>query len=176
MAKRIVFHIGLHKTASTYIQRTLAANRAMLKRYDFDYPASGSKMPGHLRLQQLCAKPGAARENVLSHFYRKAAQSPNEAVILSSEWLSMADDEALERLAWTFRGFDISVVCFFRNQIERLQSFFSEDAKKFLAIGFDEWFELHKNDTHYFYDRLFESLRDDDVHETPRPMDSFRVR
>ncbi|MGK7297310.1 MAG: hypothetical protein ACNS61_16055 [Candidatus Wenzhouxiangella sp. M2_3B_020] len=72
----------------------------------------------------------------------------------------MAGSSALAALADSFRDFNLGIVCFFRNQVERLQSFYSEDAKKFLTIGFEEWLTHHIDDHHYRYDEMLVSWRE----------------
>jgi hypothetical protein len=155
MAKHVVLHIGLHKTGSTYIQRALLGNRDRLRALGIDYPPESSSVPGHSRFRNLVERAdGETRAATILHYSNLVRRSPQETVILSSEWLSMAPRDPLLELKCALQDVEISLVCFFRNQVDRLQSFFSEDAKKFLTIGFEDWLRRHMDDRHYRYDEL----------------------
>lgn len=137
MTSRIILHIGTHKTATTTIQNTFAANRALLARHGLDYPTLNA-VPGHhgLAMKWLClpdvyalpggAEAGWARVGALAQAGR--------TVFLSSEEFSRglpAPGVDLAELRGFLAPFDeVRVLCTLRDQLSYLQSIYLELSKK----------------------------------------------
>jgi SAM-dependent methyltransferase len=128
---RLVLHIGTHKTATTTVQDTLAANRALLARQGIVYPRIGRAAGHHtlathwIELPEVYYEPRPALE-----LWREMAErhaGTDATVILSSEelsrWLPQAVDFA--ELRALVDGFaEKTVVCTLRNQLAYLQSIY----------------------------------------------------
>ena len=128
---RIILHIGTHKTATTTVQDTLAANRALLARHGIVYPKVG-RFSGHHRLATHWVKlpevyygpvPAAERwrEIVEEH------AGTDATVFVSSEELSRWQPQSVDfaELAALLAPFEErTVVCTLRNQVAYLQSIF----------------------------------------------------
>lgn len=137
MTARLILHVGTHKTATTTIQNTFAANRALLARHGVDYPKIGT-VPGHhglvtkwVRLPDVYALPGGP-ERAWERVGEMA--SPGRTVVLSSEEFSRGLPEPRvdfrEARAILGKFDEVRVVCTLRDQLSYLQSIFLEVAKK----------------------------------------------
>lgn len=124
---RVILHIGLHKTGTTFLQDSLAANRAALARHGVIYPEIG-RANGHHALvtrwqplpEHLCADTPAID---LWRGLARLADGRN-TVILSSEEFSRGDRRVdLAEIRALLAAFDrVEVVCFLRHQLPLLQS------------------------------------------------------
>lgn len=136
MAK-VILHIGTHKTATTTIQNTFAANRALLRRHGLDYPDLG-RIPGHhglvmqwLYLPDVYALPGGP-EAAWARIGAMAREG--RTMFLSSEEFSRGlplprvDLRQLRRHLQPFA--EVEVVCTLRDQLSYLQSVYLEVSKK----------------------------------------------
>lgn len=134
---RLVLHIGTHKTATTTLQNTFAANRALLAREGLIYPDLG-RVAGHhglvmewLSLPQVYALPGGAA----AAWERIAGLSGRPGVVfLSSEEFSRGlplprVDFATLRARLAAFG-QVTVLCTLRDQLSYLQSIYLEVSKK----------------------------------------------
>jgi hypothetical protein len=134
---KIILHIGTHKTATTTIQNTFAANRAVLARHGLDYPELG-RVPGHhglvmkwLYLPEVYALTGGPE----AAWARIGAMArAGRTVFLSSEEFSRGlpqprvDFRELRRYLEPFA--ELQVVCTLRDQLSYLQSIYLEVSKK----------------------------------------------
>lgn len=134
---RVILHIGTHKTATTTIQNTFAANRALLARHGVIYPDLGRAAGQHglvmhwLPLPTVFALPGGAAAG-----WARVAALAREGgtVFLSSEEFSRGqplprvDLAELRRLLAGFEG--VEVLCTLRDQLSYLQSIYLEVSKK----------------------------------------------
>ena len=134
---RVILHIGTHKTATTTIQNTFAANRALLARHGLVYPELG-RVTGHhglvmqwLPLPTVFDLPGGAAAG----WARVAALARETGtVFLSSEEFSRGQPLPRVDLADLRRRlapFDqVDVLCTLRDQLSYLQSIYLEVSKK----------------------------------------------
>lgn len=134
---RLVLHIGTHKTATTTLQDTFAANRALLAREGLIYPKIGQATGHHglvmewLALPPVYALPGGPA----AAWGRIAALARGPGVVfLSSEEFSRGqplprvDFRALRQRLAGFEG--VTVLCTLRDQLSYLQSIYLEVSKK----------------------------------------------
>ena len=99
--RRIILHIGTHKTGSTTIQAGLKANRRMLLRYGIDYPQMGVVGQGHHNIAfdladhrwYIPAFGGFTR--LVQHIHRSVVPT----TIISAEQFSRLSDQQIARLA-----------------------------------------------------------------------------
>ncbi|MBI1217023.1 MAG: hypothetical protein GC186_00625 [Rhodobacteraceae bacterium] len=134
---RVILHIGTHKTATTTIQNTFAANRALLARHGVIYPDLG-RVAGHhglvmqwLPLPSVYELPGGAAAG----WARVGALARKSGVVfLSSEEFSRGQPLPrvdLRELRRHLAPFDrIEVLCTLRDQLSYLQSIYLEVSKK----------------------------------------------
>jgi len=121
--KKIILHVGPHKTGSTYIQKYLYLNREYLFEHGWNYPEPIELNPevghyGHRRL--------GFDETQISYYL---SHSENKKVIFSSENLYLLGEDQLNKLfkAITNARFEEIIVVFYaRNPIERAYSFIKE--------------------------------------------------
>jgi hypothetical protein len=133
---RLILHIGTHKTASTTLQNTLAANRALLADQGVVYPRIGRATGHHTLATRWIDLPPVYHEPepAAAHWQGLAAHARDGAtVILSSEefsrWKPQAVDFAeVRRFAAPFAR--TTVVCFLRNQLGFIQSLYLQMAKR----------------------------------------------
>jgi hypothetical protein len=133
---RIVLHIGTHKTGTTTIQATLAANRRPLARCGIIYPKTGGPPPHHVLATHWMGGP--SRWGFISPLRRwqkiVARHAGTDAtVLLSSELFSRRRPPSVNfaELAEMLAPFDERlVVCALRNQVAYLQSIFLQISRK----------------------------------------------
>ncbi len=137
--KRLILHVGQHKTGSTYVQKRLIDDRARLATFGILYPAEYISMFGHHLIpdglmwgmdQSVVDKLG---ETIAKSF------SGSRTVILSSENFCLLKPEALTAIRNEFRGWDISVVYFVRRLSGFWPSHWQELIKHGLYLPFDEY-------------------------------------
>lgn len=132
----VILHIGTHKTATTTIQNTFAANRDLLARQGLDYPRIG-KVAGHHglvtrwhALPEVFALPDGAERG----WERVGALArTGRVVFLSSEEFSRGLPEPrvdFGEIRHYLSRFDrVRVICTLRDQLSYLQSIYLELAK-----------------------------------------------
>lgn len=127
---RIILHIGTHKTATTTIQDTLAANRDALAGHGIVYPRIGRTAGHHtlatrwIELPKVFYEPTSAAD-----LWRDLARHAegDATVIVSSEELSRWRPQAVDfaELRGMLDAFEErTVVCTLRNQLAYLQSIY----------------------------------------------------
>lgn len=132
---RAILHIGLHKTGTTLIQNSFAANRDLLARHGVIYPEIGRATGHHSLLRRWLAldehyatsTPPLALWRGLGRHAR-----PGTTLLLSSEEFSRANARVdLAEIREFLAPFDrVEVVCFLRDQPAFVQSIHLEMAKK----------------------------------------------
>ncbi len=177
---RILLHIGTHKTATTTIQNTFAANRALLARHGLIYPDLGRSTGHHglamrwVTLPEAFALQGGAEAG----WDRVAALAKGDAtVLISSEEFSRGLPEPRvnfrELRDWLSGFAEVQVICTLRDQLSYLQSIYLEVSKKHvpppwpmflanaLASGFGAGLFLDFNALHSHLRSAFE---DENIH------------
>lgn len=143
--KTLILHVGLHKTGTTFLQKALRDNRALLLQHDIDLASGFDPHRGnHHRLTRTLRKDGRP-DDILSAIEETHAGT----VIISSEtlmpWLLAAKDKALECANQLKASCNLRIVIFLRRQDFLKESVFAEVVCKwFLGSILDE--------DHYQYD------------------------
>jgi len=143
----LVLHVGIHKTASTYIQHRLKRNQPFLRQHGLLYP---KKRRDHLRLVK-ALRQGNFRPwgNLLERAERKGCQPLVSAEILS---LVLAEPsrsapggtvltDLLRFLA--ARGVELELVAFLRDQPAYLNSRYTQLIKRFYFASSFERYVAH---------------------------------
>jgi len=165
MRKRVCYiHIGPHKSGTTSIQWFLQENRAELLKHGYFVPESETKRGAHYALAEGLAglDVGQHREPLVANSIRAIAETPAEAVIISSEAL----EGILQHRRYTEAFFkrigelnlEPKLILFPRNQPQWINSSYAFSVKSFrrcdpfqsAALGFAQslgarfscWIEL----------------------------------
>lgn len=139
MAK-VILHIGTHKTATTTIQDTFAANARVLARLGLSYPILGRysghhglvpNWPNRPKFYELADGPIES----LAKIARKYAGSDQTVFISSEEFSRSGALEEIGRVRTALAPFEtIEVICVLRSQWQFLQSVYAEIAKTRLPV------------------------------------------
>ncbi|HEX5455291.1 MAG TPA: hypothetical protein VFX06_15995 [Stellaceae bacterium] len=131
MSKRLLIHIGPHKTGSTAIQHALLENSEQLKDHGVVYPQVGFRYYGHHQLVSLLARPD---NGSLSEIADQLREMDEETVVLSSENFSSCSLAELQHLAELLSSFSrIEVVVYLRSFLELLYPWWQELVKHRIA-------------------------------------------
>ena len=135
---RVVLHIGTHKTGSTAVQNTFAANRRLLARHGIAYPEISRGQPAHHGLAALwntavaSHEPRGGAEAAWDDLVRRHARAPG-ILLLSSEEFARIDGPNRTDFPWIrdrLAAFErVEVICLLRDQISYAQSLYLELCK-----------------------------------------------
>lgn len=132
--KRLILHIGMHKTATTAIQNTLAAQKETLQAQSAWY--GSTDRPPDLHLSKHASLFAAATESDAAFAAERAviledfAASGCDTLILSEERLSFPMYKKFERLKKFREDFDeITVVCYLRRPDILMESLWNQHCK-----------------------------------------------
>lgn len=128
--RKLLLHIGRHKTGTTSIQRFLQQNRAaLLAEHGYFVPQSGRIKDGHAGLAHpLQPRNADARKDIkdprlIATFVELkrelAPQSPDTTVVISSEGFQNCKPDLVRQ---AFSDYDVRVVVYLRNQLDYLAS------------------------------------------------------
>ncbi|MDT8853527.1 hypothetical protein RNZ50_00465 [Paracoccaceae bacterium Fryx2] len=134
MKKRLFLHIGAHKTATTFLQSSLARNAAALDDLGILYPQSGRIYQAHFRLSWDLRNPGLKDRplEALEHWAALFAEidaAPQPVVVLSCEEFGLGLDPA--RLAVLATRYEVAVIFYLRSPDSYLESFYNQFVKDF---------------------------------------------
>lgn len=135
--RKIILHVGLEKTGTTYLQNVFSLNRQSLVNSGVHYPETGLEDGHHYWFAKALGfnfeheiydrgRLVGIKENML----KELEQSHCQSVLISSEHFDFnASRLACGHVKDFFSGFDVSVVIFLRNQIDYAQSLYVEHIK-----------------------------------------------
>jgi len=139
--RRCFIHIGTHKTGTTSLQHALHANRRKLDALSYLYPRSGRlaiAREGHHNIAWELSRDRRFRRRfgTVDKLLTEIAATPHD-VVLSSEDFGSSVYHAEEFASFVTRlkrlMLDITLIVYFRNQIDYAKSLYLE----LLAFGFD---------------------------------------
>ena len=145
-AKRIVIHPGFHKSGTTALQESLAANRELLKSHAIQYPAFGTT--AHHRLAwSLTQKPWGWRDRggervpkkYWSNHIREISAAKESTVIISSEFFSELDGEQIRKVRSDLAGHDLEILFTLRPLAKLLPSTYQQYLKYGTVAEYGEW-------------------------------------
>jgi hypothetical protein len=165
MTKRVCYiHVGPHKSGTTSIQWFLQENRAELLKHGYFVPESETKRGAHHTLAEGLAglDVGEHREPLVTRSIRAIAETPAEAIIISSEALEglLRNRQCTETFFNRVQELNLEpkLILFPRNQPQWINSSYASSVKSFrrsdafqsCALGFAEsldagfwrWIEL----------------------------------
>ncbi len=124
-SRRLVFHIGPHKTGSTYLQNRLLKNRDQLLSHGWDYPEFGLRQFAHHRLYHWLAGNEQAAGDVTEAGIADLL-TRSEHMILSSEDFVYLRPDRLRRLKALLPDTDVQIVYFIRSPVDLWPSHWQE--------------------------------------------------
>ncbi len=138
MKRRILLHIGRHKTGTTSIQLFLDRNRTKLLESGISYPMAGryrspARSPqdrvAHHKLAHACCKEGQGAKDYLSEFREQLLSETKDCstVVLSSEaFQNVSNVEVVQEL---FKNFNVEVICYLREYLSYVSSAYAQEIK-----------------------------------------------
>jgi hypothetical protein len=156
-----MIHAGTHKTASSYIQSRIAANRHELREANVQvsYPASPN------RKHKPLAAALAARKWDAWHRYLKSLPQDGEVVLVSAEqFTQLLVKPKLQRSLLEMleaEGFRLAVMFFLRDQPDYINARFVHSTRRlYHHLPFDDYVRIQLNERDHIYDyfKLFSPL------------------
>lgn len=134
MKKRLVFHIGSHKTATTFLQGSFANSTVALAEMGVLYPQAGRIYDGHFKLCWDLKAPEFAQTELellpnWATLFEEIAASPLQTVLLSAESFGWGTD--VSRLSGLSERFDVTVILYLRSPDSHLESFYNQIVKDY---------------------------------------------
>ncbi|MEM7452880.1 MAG: hypothetical protein AAF456_00870 [Planctomycetota bacterium] len=122
MPRKLIIHIGTHKTGTTYLQRVLSMNRAYLLSLGVDYPKSAGE--AHHRCAQELKRGTHTSPGSFTRLLERIRNSDAECFIVSSEGFDNLSHELIGQLKQTLTSADLEVLVVFtiRNQCDLIES------------------------------------------------------
>ena len=134
--KKLIVHVGPHKTGTTYLQNILEHSEEILREQGYEYPRLFYMAKGqhHLVTYLLQGKLQEFREEC-----RKINESDRN-IIVSSENFIHLNRSHFEKFKEIFHGKRVEVVFFFRNPTQRFVSYWKETVKHGGTDSFFKYF------------------------------------
>lgn len=164
MKKRLIIHIGMHKTGSSSIQRFLSRNRYLLRAWGVYYPTSrgagGQRQPKHNALFSAISHQADFNEphpelesggEQVHRLIRQIERARCTTAIISAEGLSGEKPDFAKALAPLAEAFDVQIIAFIRRHDVWVESFYKQmvlsrevrEARSFDAFCDDPATRLH---------------------------------
>jgi hypothetical protein len=140
--ERVVLHVGLHKTGTTYLQKVMTENRGHLRRTGIWVPTSHRRtnfafqdlIPWDSEIARDPRVPGAWQRLVDA-----AAGSGLPVAVISQERLSVAGLRQARRVVSSFGDTEVHVVVTVRDLTRVVASHWQEDVKSGATLTLDEY-------------------------------------
>lgn len=141
---RLIFHVGLHKTGTTFLQHLFAANLDVFAAAGYEAgPMFDAEKGRHHQLANALMQDGAGA-------FLAALKDVNRTTLITSEnfthWINRSKDSELKEVATELqKRFDTRVVIFLRRQDFLKESVFAEVTSSWYRGTIDR-------EMHYYYD------------------------
>ncbi len=126
--RRLIIHVGPHKTGTTYIQKRLIDARPLLKKMGFHYPEFGISQFGHHRIVRYFSNQGNDDINFPLEILRENIPL-DQNIIISSENFVTLNEIGLNRIANFFPTHKLEIVFFIRDLAGLWPSYWQENIK-----------------------------------------------
>lgn len=167
MTRRLILHIGIHKTASTYLQQHLLSNRQLLATAGILVPVTGSSggAMGHHNLSYAMVDDLRHR-HFLGTYQELVAEiraSDAHTILISSEAFedTATSTRALEYLVGVAGLVDakLEIVAVVREQVSLLNSVYTQQVKQLMrACTFETFLDAVITTRRFWYDRHFREI------------------
>lgn len=128
--KKLILHIGTHKTATTTIQNALAAARNRMAEQGIWFAHTDRepfpRLNKHCSTYRAVMSTDAAFDMEFSIFERELEDSGCETLLLSEEGFSEAHYDNFAKFGRLTERFDLSVICLLRRQDQFLESVWNQ--------------------------------------------------
>lgn len=138
MAQRVVVHIGLMKSGTTFLQGRLGANRQDLDAHGVLFP--GPSWRRHVNAVQDLMGSSGATAGAWDSLTQQVNAYPGTAVI-SMEYLAMAGPRAIRIIGRSFGDADLRIVVGARDLGRTVPAMWQEAVKNRSVLGFHEYVE-----------------------------------
>jgi hypothetical protein len=142
VSRTVYVHVGIAKTGTTYLQRTLFTNRDLLRRNGTLYPGPdrSSHFLGSLDLRSARFK-GHEYEGAAGAWNRLVAQADafDGTTVISHETLSHAKPEHIDRAVTSFSTSDVRVVVTARDLARQIPAAWQEQVKNRGQTEYDQF-------------------------------------
>ena len=132
--RKLLLHVGTHKTGSTSLQHQLSAHREHLLSKGVCYPLTNRPpLPNkrkHRNLHAALTNSPAAFAQEKAILLDEFAQSGAETLLLSGEGLWRLSAKAMGLLREMTEDFDIAILCYLRRQDMFLESWWNQQCKE----------------------------------------------
>jgi hypothetical protein len=176
--RRIVIHVGIHKTGSTSIQGFLHAHREALRRLDVDFYSGAYNESNHVELHAAAMRcertspwklgvglevDGTFREAVQQRVHQYIAESHCGCIVFSAEGLSyLRYEDEMNRLRNMIPEGRIEIVVYVRDPASFLASYKRELKKHVVPVLIDEDSFAYTGDDSWLvdFDKRIDGFRD----------------
>ena len=145
MSKRVVAHVGFHKTGTTALQESFAETREELKALGVSYPDFGQKAH-HRAAWSLVGRTWGWKNRGGAQFpiaeWQKVTKSVKKnrgTTLISSEFFCELDEEKINKFKADIKVDDITIVFTLRPLVKLLSSSYQQYLKYGLTPTYEEW-------------------------------------
>jgi len=159
MTKKVILHIGVHKTGSTSVQAWAIANASALKRAGVYYPEMGRNPDGnHSELAWSVADDPRSSVKVFQQMLEEIEQSDQPVVFISGEEFEYLQPHSIASLKSALEAFDVRIVLSLRPQHEIIRSQYGEWIRQFLTVDdFSVFWRFHMRLPEYDFVTLWKN-------------------
>ena len=144
--KRIVLHVGFHKSGTTALQESFHANRKLLLEHNIRYPNIGARAH-HRMAWSLTQRPWGwgkrGGERIPPKYWeqkRKLISSAKEdTVVISSEFFAELEGEKIRRIRKDFKDRDVQILFTLRPLAKLLPSTYQQYLKYGMVAEYEDW-------------------------------------
>jgi hypothetical protein len=145
MSKRVVAHVGFHKTGTTALQASFTANRKELEKFGISYPALGQKAH-HAAAWALIGrwwgwKNRGGRQTPIKEWEKlvKEVRKNRQTTLMSSEFFCELDESQILKFKKDIKCENTTIVFTLRPLIKLLTSSYQQYLKYGLTPTYEEW-------------------------------------
>jgi hypothetical protein len=154
--ENVVFHIGVHKTASTTIQAFLRLNAEVLSGAGIYLPRSGCLDPEgyanshNIAWELLGIDLFRPELGSFAMLLDELSGAPQETAVLSAEDLEFLSDEQVQALATATRDYRRSVIVYLRRHDDLMASEYTHQLREGVTTAsFEDWFAQSQFDPRF---------------------------
>lgn len=145
--RRLILHVGFHKTGTTAIQESLYSARKDLLSLGLVYPNMGKKAHHPLARALIEVQKEkndfskALKLHPLKKLIKQVKNTEAGTLVLSSEFFSQLQRNAIEFMHEQFSGWKVDIVFTLRSLMKILPSAYQQYLKSGLSLHYEEWLE-----------------------------------
>jgi hypothetical protein len=169
--KKVILHIGRHKSGTSSLQNFLVRNRLLLEQHDYLYPQVGISSVAHHEIanafsQKNVLNHGAAailESELIEAFRAELVTTTATSIIVSSEKFTACNPKLMKEL---FAGYEVEVVIYLRDQLSYLASAYAQIVHAdTITESIEDYYEtfLSRNIDYWKFIKRWESTFGDNV-------------